>query len=69
MARPREFDEKRMLNAVTETFLRRGYEATSAQDFSDAAGLGHGSLYGAYSNKGGLVGQALLRYNIAIGFR
>lgn len=62
MARPREFDEDRVLDAVMETFWRNGYEGTSAQDLVDATGLGRGSLYAAYANKDGLFEQALLRY-------
>lgn len=63
MARPREFDEERVLDAVMETFWRNGYEGTSAQDLVDATGLGRGSLYAAYANKDGLFEQALLRYH------
>lgn len=63
MARPREFDEERVLDAVMETFWRNGYEGTSAQDLVDATGLGRGSLYAAYANKDGLFEQALRRYH------
>lgn len=63
MARPREFDEERVLDAVMEIFWRNGYEGTSAQDLVDATGLGRGSLYAAYANKDGLFEQALLRYH------
>ena len=63
MARPREFDEDRVLDAVMEIFWRKGYEGTSAQDLVDATGLGRGSLYAAYTNKDGLFEQALLRYH------
>lgn len=62
MARPREFDEDRVLDAVMDTFWRNGYQGTSAQDLVEATGLGRGSLYGAYANKDGLFAQALLRY-------
>lgn len=63
MARPREFDEERVLNAVMETFWRHGFEGTSAQSLVDATGLGRGSLYAAYANKDGLFEQALMRYH------
>lgn len=63
MARPREFDEERVLDAVMDTFWRNGYEGTSAQALVDATGLGRGSLYAAYANKDGLFEQALLRYH------
>ncbi len=63
MARPREFDEERVLDAVMETFWRHGYEGTSAQNLVDATGLGRGSLYAAYASKDGLFEQALRRYH------
>ncbi|MEB6480960.1 TetR/AcrR family transcriptional regulator [Acinetobacter vivianii] len=62
MARPREFDEDRVLDAAMETFWRKGYEGTSAQDLVDATGLGRGSLYAAYANKHGIFEQALRHY-------
>lgn len=62
MARPREFDEDRVLDAAMETFWRQGYEGTSAQDLVDATGLGRGSLYAAFSNKRGIFEHALQRY-------
>lgn len=62
MARPREFDEERVLDALMETFWSKGYEGTSAQDLVDATGVGRGSLYAAYASKDGLFEQALLRY-------
>lgn len=64
MARPREFDEERVLEAVMDAFWRNGYEGTSAQDLVDATGLGRGSLYAAYGSKDGLFEQALLRYRM-----
>lgn len=63
MARPRAFDEDRVLDAVMETFWRNGYEGTSAQDLVEATGLGRGSLYAAYTSKDGLFEQALMRYH------
>jgi TetR/AcrR family transcriptional repressor of nem operon len=62
MARPRTFDEERVLDAVMEAFWMRGYEATSAQDLVDASGVGRSSLYNAYSSKEGLFERALQRY-------
>ncbi len=63
MARPREFDEDRVLDAAMHTFWRKGYEGTSAQDLVDATGLGRGSLYAAYANKHGIFEQALRHYH------
>lgn len=64
MARPREFDEEAVLDAIMETFWRHGYEGTTAQNLVDATGLGRGSLYAAYVDKEGFFEQALLRYRM-----
>ena len=64
MARPRKFNEERVLDAVMETFWSNGYEGTTAQSLVEATGLGRGSLYGAYASKEDLFEQALLRYRL-----
>ncbi|MEU9383587.1 TetR/AcrR family transcriptional regulator [Streptomyces sp. NPDC048279] len=51
MGRPRNFDEKQVLESVREQFWNQGYGATSLQDLTDATGLGKGSLYGAFGDK------------------
>ena len=51
MARPREFDEIRVKEALMKVFWEKGYEATSMQDLVDATGLLKGSLYGAFGGK------------------
>ena len=43
MARPREFDEGEVLDAVVSTFWSRGFEATSIQDLVEATGLSRAS--------------------------
>ena len=58
MARPREFDEDAVLDAVMDTFWHYGYEATSAQDLVQATGLGRGSLLSSDASIGRLVGVA-----------
>ncbi|NEY31254.1 TetR family transcriptional regulator [Streptomyces sp. PRKS01-65] len=62
MARPRKFDETHALTAAMETFWRRGYEATSTRDLSDATGLGQSSLYNAFGDKHELYLRALRHY-------
>lgn len=62
MARRREFDEDKVLDAAMDAFWRRGFEGTSAQHLVAATGLGRGSLYGAYASKAGLYRRALQRY-------
>ena len=62
MARPREFDESRALEAAMQCFWRRGYEATSLRDLTGAMGLTAPSLYNSFGDKQQLFGQALERY-------
>lgn len=63
MARPREFDEDRVKEAVMKVFWQKGYEATSMQDLVDATGLLKGSLYGAFGDKQTLYMIALAHYD------
>jgi AcrR family transcriptional regulator len=63
MARPREFDERRVLRAVREQFWNAGYAATSLQDLMRGSGLGKGSLYTAFGDKHQLFLRALRSYN------
>jgi TetR/AcrR family transcriptional repressor of nem operon len=62
MARPREFDEEAALNAATECFWTRGYEATSTRDLAEKMGITGASLYNAFGDKRSLFLRALDRY-------
>lgn len=62
MARTREFDEERAVDAAVDCFWSRGYEATSVRDLSDAMGIAGASLYNAYGDKRTLFVRALERY-------
>ncbi|MDO8213586.1 TetR/AcrR family transcriptional regulator [Conexibacter sp. CPCC 206217] len=62
MARPREFDEQRVLRAAAGVFRRHGYAGASLQELTQATGLGKGSLYGAFGSKHGLYLAALDQY-------
>jgi len=63
MARPREFDEDQVKEALMNVFWEKGYEATSMQDLVDATGLLKGSLYGAFGGKQALYMIALAHYD------
>jgi AcrR family transcriptional regulator len=65
MARPREFDEQRVLAAVREQFWNTGYAATSLEDLMRVSGLGKGSLYAAFGDKRQLFLRVLRSYNDA----
>ncbi|MEV0117598.1 TetR/AcrR family transcriptional regulator [Streptomyces sp. NPDC050844] len=62
MARPREFDEDRVVTAAMETFWRHGYEGTSTRALCDSTGLGPSSLYNTFGGKRQLYLHALSRY-------
>ncbi|WP_426268919.1 TetR/AcrR family transcriptional regulator [Dyella kyungheensis] len=62
MARPREFDEQKTLQAVAEAFWTRGYEATSTRDLAQRTGLTVTSLYNAFGDKQALFQRALQHY-------
>ncbi|MFI7337536.1 TetR/AcrR family transcriptional regulator [Streptomyces sp. NPDC050085] len=63
MARPRQFDEDRVIGAAMDTFWRQGYEATSTRDLCDSTGLGPSSLYNTFGGKRQLYLRALERYH------
>jgi len=62
MARPRQFDEEAVLQAVRDQFWDAGYAATSLQDLMRVTGLGKGSLYAAFGDKHALYLTVLRRY-------
>ena len=51
MARPRNFDEGKVLRTARDQFWSTGYAATRVDDIAAATGLGKGSLYGAFGDK------------------
>ncbi|MEN3264823.1 TetR/AcrR family transcriptional regulator [Pseudonocardia sp.] len=65
MARPRQFDEERVLHAVRDQFWDAGYAATSLEDVMRVSGLGKGSLYAAFGDKHQLFLRALRSYTDA----
>ncbi|WP_326570589.1 TetR/AcrR family transcriptional regulator [Actinacidiphila glaucinigra] len=62
MARVREFDTEKAVDAAMNAFRGKGYEGTSVQDLVDATGVGRGSLYAAFGSKEGLYLAAMDRY-------
>lgn len=62
MARTREFDTEKAVEAAMDAFRRNGYDGTSIQDLVDATGVGRGSLYAAFGSKEGLYLAAMDRY-------
>jgi AcrR family transcriptional regulator len=62
MARPRQFDEERVLRAIRDQFWDAGYAATSLEDLVHVSGLGKDSLYAAFGDKHQLFLRALRSY-------
>ena len=62
MARPREFDEDRVLESALEVFRAKGFDGTTLSELEQATGLGRGSLYGAFGDKRALFLKVLGRY-------
>lgn len=62
MARPREFDEEKVLLLAVEHFWEHGYEATSVRDLALAMGLTIASVYNAFGDKRTIYRKALDLY-------
>lgn len=62
MVRPREFEEKHVLDQAMQVFWEKGYEATSLSDLTSRMGIARPSLYAAFGDKKGLFAAALSKY-------
>lgn len=63
MGRHREFSVETALDAALCVFWRKGYEATSYADLTEATGVERPALYSAFGNKEALFRRALTRYH------
>ncbi len=62
MARTKEFDPEKSLNAAVEVFWQMGYERTSLDDLMKGMGIARQSLYDTYGDKRTLYLKVLERY-------
>ncbi|MES5955721.1 TetR/AcrR family transcriptional regulator [Bacillus fungorum] len=62
MARLREFDEEKALDAAMQLFWEKGYAATSLSELTAKMEIQKPSLYSAFGDKEGLFEAALRRY-------
>lgn len=62
MARPREFDEEAVTEALVKQFWAHGFAASSMRDLAEATGVTCASLYNAFGDKRALYEKALGRY-------
>ncbi len=60
--RPREFCPEAALTAALQVFWRRGYEAASLAELTEAMGITKPSLYACFGNKEALFRKALDLY-------
>ena len=60
--RPRAFEEGVALEKAMHVFWRKGYDATSVSDLTEAMGINPPSLYAAFGNKESLFVRVLERY-------
>ncbi len=60
--RPRNFAEAEVLDALTDTFWRNGYAATSLDDLTQATGAARASLYKLFGDKDALLVAAIDHY-------
>lgn len=62
MARPREFDEVRVLETAGGVFWAKGFGATSTRDLTESTGLTQSSIYAAFGDKRGIFLSSLRHY-------
>ncbi|HFK1784720.1 MULTISPECIES: TetR/AcrR family transcriptional regulator [Bacillus cereus group] len=62
MARQREFDEEKVLDAAMQLFWKKGYTATSLSDLTEKMGIQRPSIYSAFGDKEELFEAALRKY-------
>ncbi|WP_042471579.1 TetR/AcrR family transcriptional regulator [Bacillus ndiopicus] len=65
MARTREFDEEKVLNAAMQLFWEKGYEATSLSDLTARMEIQRPSIYSTFGDKKELFEAALRKYTTA----
>ena len=62
MARPRKFDEDKVVEAAMQLFWTKGYKATTPRALMAATGLSKSSLYNTFGSKEGLFVRAFECY-------
>ena len=60
--RPTQFDQDAVIDAATQTFWSRGFEATALPDLLSSTGLSRSTLYQVFGSKQGLFESCLKHY-------
>lgn len=60
--RPRQFEAENALTAALKVFWRKGFEAASLNDLTEAMGINRTSMYASFGNKEELFRKALDLY-------
>jgi len=62
IGRPKEFEFDEALEAALDVFWKKGYEATSLQDLTEAMKLSKSSFYQTFESKHKLLQSCIMRY-------
>ncbi|MBU6257475.1 MAG: TetR/AcrR family transcriptional regulator, partial [Burkholderiales bacterium] len=62
MSRPREFDERAVVDAAMQAFWTGGLALTSVDELLQATGLSRSSMYQCIGNRDALLERAVARY-------
>ena len=62
MSRPKEYDKKKLLEAATLLFWKKGYKGTSMNDLVEITGVHRRSLYEEFDDKDGLFLECIDNY-------
>jgi TetR/AcrR family transcriptional repressor of nem operon len=63
MGRHKQYKREELVDRAMQQFWRRGYEACSVSDLTEALGVNKFGLYAEFGNKQGLYEAALRRYD------
>ena len=63
VGRPREFDERKVLSKLMESFWTRGFDGTSLSELVSVSGVQKASLYAAFGDKQAIYLRALSSYD------
>lgn len=66
MARPKEYNREKVVDAATQLFWKKGYYGTPLSELVAVTGLNKHSLYKEFGNKEGLFNECLVHYRLTV---